>query len=124
MGKGKGSFDHWATRMSVSQVLFEIKGRLHEQVVRDAFRLAGNKLPGECSTIAFVVIVITNLYPGQWEFVKKGDAPFVGITKLEGITLEELKRPRREIAPAELLHASTTNTTTEAGSTSTASQQS
>jgi ribosomal protein L16/L10AE len=47
MGKGKGSFDHWATRMAVSQILFEIRGRLHEQVVRDAFRLAGNKLPGK-----------------------------------------------------------------------------
>jgi ribosomal protein L16/L10AE len=46
MGKGKGSFDHWATRMAVSQILFEIKGRIHEQIVRDAFRLAGNKLPG------------------------------------------------------------------------------
>jgi ribosomal protein L16/L10AE len=47
MGKGKGSFDHWATRMAVSQILFEIRGKLHEQVVRDAFRLAGNKLPGK-----------------------------------------------------------------------------
>lgn len=46
MGKGKGSFDHWATRVAVSQIVFEIRGRLHEQVVRDAFRLAGNKLPG------------------------------------------------------------------------------
>lgn len=27
--------------------MFEIKGRIHEQIVRDAFRLAGNKLPGE-----------------------------------------------------------------------------
>lgn len=49
MGKGKGSFDHWATRVAVNQVLFEIKGNLHDQVVRDAFRLAGNKLPGELS---------------------------------------------------------------------------
>lgn len=47
MGKGKGSFDHWATRMAINQVLFEIKGRIHEQIVRDAFRLAGNKLPGK-----------------------------------------------------------------------------
>lgn len=46
MGKGKGSFDHWAARVAVNQVLFEVKGMLHEQVVRDAFRLAGNKLPG------------------------------------------------------------------------------
>ncbi|KAL8667105.1 MAG: hypothetical protein Q9202_001027 [Teloschistes flavicans] len=46
MGKGKGSFDHWAARVAVSRILFELKGDLHEQVVRDAFRLAGNKLPG------------------------------------------------------------------------------
>jgi len=47
MGKGKGSFDHWATRVAVNQIIFEIRGAIHEAVVRDAFRLAGNKLPGE-----------------------------------------------------------------------------
>jgi ribosomal protein L16/L10AE len=47
MGKGKGSFDHWAARVAVNQVVFEIKGMLHEAVAKDAFRLAGNKLPGE-----------------------------------------------------------------------------
>ena len=47
MGKGKGSFDHWASRVAVSKIIFEIRGDLHEQVVRDALRLAGNKLPGE-----------------------------------------------------------------------------
>jgi ribosomal protein L16/L10AE len=46
MGKGKGAFDHWAARVAVNQILFEIRGMLHEQVIRDAFRLAGNKLPG------------------------------------------------------------------------------
>ena len=46
MGKGKGSFDHWAARVAVSRILFELKGDMHEEVVRDAFRLAGNKLPG------------------------------------------------------------------------------
>ncbi|KAL1869068.1 hypothetical protein VTK73DRAFT_3407 [Phialemonium thermophilum] len=80
MGKGKGSFDHWASRVAVNQIIFEIRGAIHEQVARDAFRLAGNKLPG------------------QYEFVKKGDAPVVGITKLEGVTLEELKRPRKQVA--------------------------
>lgn len=35
--------------------------------------------------------------PGQWEFVKKGEPPVVGITKLDGITLEDLKRPRRKL---------------------------
>jgi ribosomal protein L16 len=50
MGKGKGSFDHWASRVAVSKIIFEIQGDLHEQVVKDAFRLAGNKLPGELWT--------------------------------------------------------------------------
>lgn len=83
MGKGKGSFDYWAARVAVNRVIFEIKGDLHEQIVRDAFRLAGNKLPG------------------QYEFIKKGAAPVVGITKLDGITLEDLKRPWKKLPTAE-----------------------
>lgn len=47
MGKGKGTFDHWACRIAVSKIIFELKGDLHEQVVRDAFRLAASKLPGK-----------------------------------------------------------------------------
>ncbi len=54
MGKGKGSFDYWASRVAVSKIIFELKGDLHEQVVRDAFRLAGNKLPGEFFLFSFV----------------------------------------------------------------------
>ena len=77
MGKGKGSFDHWAARVAVSQVIFEVRGLVHEQVIRDAFRLAGNKLPG------------------QYEFITKKDVPVVGITRLDGVTLEDLKRPRK-----------------------------
>lgn len=83
MGKGKGSFDHWAARVAVNRVLFEIKGELHEQIVRDAFRLAGNKLPG------------------QYAFIKRGEPPVVGITKLNGVTLEDLKRPWKKVATAE-----------------------
>ncbi|KAI9844567.1 MAG: mitochondrial ribosomal large subunit component [Sclerophora amabilis] len=79
MGKGKGSFDYWASRVAVSKVLFELKGEFHEQIAREAFRLAANKMPG------------------QYEFVKKGDPPVMGITKLEGVTVEELKRPRRKL---------------------------
>nr|POE65995.1 54s ribosomal protein l16, mitochondrial [Quercus suber] len=81
MGKGKGSFDYWATRCTVSKIVFELKGEVHEQVVRDAMRLAGNKLPG------------------LWEFVKKGDPPVMGITKVgyRGLTEEFLKRPRKEV---------------------------
>ncbi len=46
MGTGKGSFDFWASRIAVSRIIFELKGELHEQVIRDAFRLAANKMPG------------------------------------------------------------------------------
>lgn len=46
----------------------------------------------------------------------------VGITKLDGVTLEELKRPRRHIAPVELLEASSPATETLVGSTSEASR--
>ncbi|KIW14007.1 ribosomal protein L16 [Exophiala spinifera] len=82
MGKGKGKFDYWAARIPVSRIVFELKGNLHEQVVRDAFRLAGNKLPG------------------LYEFVKKGDPPVVGITKLgKGVTLESLKEAKRPVEP-------------------------
>ncbi|KAK0613600.1 ribosomal protein L10e/L16 [Immersiella caudata] len=85
MGKGKGSFDHWACRVAVNQIVFEIRGQIHEQVIRDAFRLAGIKLPG------------------QWEFVKKGDPPVIGITKMtNGLTLEDLKRPRKKLPEADV----------------------
>lgn len=53
MGKGKGKFDHWAAKIAVSQIVFEISGRMHEQVARDAFRLAGNKLPGTSAAPLF-----------------------------------------------------------------------
>ncbi|RAO66776.1 uncharacterized protein BHQ10_002788 [Talaromyces amestolkiae] len=80
MGKGKGKFDYWAARIPVSRIVFEIKGDIHEKIAREAFRLAAHKLPG------------------MWEFVKKGDPPVVGITKLgNGVTLESLKRARREV---------------------------
>jgi ribosomal protein L16 len=81
MGKGKGSFDRWTARVAVSKIIFEIQGDLHEQVVKDAFRLAGNKLPG------------------LYEFVRKGDGPVMGITKvgLNGITEQDLKRPRKKL---------------------------
>ncbi|KAF2422839.1 mitochondrial large ribosomal subunit protein L16 [Tothia fuscella] len=90
MGKGKGSFDYWASRVAVSRILFELSGDVHEQVVRDAFRLAGNKLPG------------------MYEFVKKGDAPVMGITKLgNGVTAADLLRPRKQPASIEEMPTTT-----------------
>ncbi|KAI1923993.1 39S ribosomal protein L16, mitochondrial [Ophidiomyces ophidiicola] len=80
MGKGKGKFDYWAARVPVNRIIFELKGNLHEKVAREAFRLAAHKLPG------------------LYEFVKKGEPPIVGLTKLtNGITLESLKRARRPV---------------------------
>ena len=55
MGKGKGSFDHWAARVAVNQIVFEIKGLVHEKVIMDALRLAGNKLPGEILPLLRVI---------------------------------------------------------------------
>jgi ribosomal protein L16 len=100
MGKGKGSFDHWATRVAVSRVLFELSGDLHEQVVRDAFRLAGNKLPGESNGYPVIGSIANEKDLGMYEFVKKGDPPVMGITKLgDGVTEEFLKRPRKVLPP-------------------------
>lgn len=47
MGTGKGKFDHWAARVPVSRIIFELSADCHEQVIRDAMRLAANKLPGK-----------------------------------------------------------------------------
>jgi hypothetical protein len=46
MGTGKGSMDFWAARVPVSRVIFELKGEIHEQIVKDAFRVASAKMPG------------------------------------------------------------------------------
>lgn len=35
---------------------------------------------------------------GLWEFVKKGDPPMMGMTKVAGaVTVEDLKRPRKKL---------------------------
>ena len=107
MGKGKGSFDYWAARVAVSQIVFEISGELHEQVVRDAMRLAGNKLPGMITALflAFRLRLgnsTLRMWSGLYEFVKKGDPPMMGLTKMEaGVTLDDMKRPRVKL-PADV----------------------
>ena len=44
MGKGKGSVEFWAARVSPGRVMFEVDG-VSEEIAREAFRLAGAKLP-------------------------------------------------------------------------------
>ncbi|KAI0769744.1 mitochondrial ribosomal protein L16 [Trametes elegans] len=46
MGKGKGSFEFWATRVAPGRVIFELGGvPIREELAREALRLACDKLP-------------------------------------------------------------------------------
>ncbi|KAH9983454.1 ribosomal protein L10e/L16 [Russula vinacea] len=52
MGKGKGAFEYWATRVPTGRVIFEIGGApVREELARDALRQAGDKLP---TTVEFI----------------------------------------------------------------------
>jgi large subunit ribosomal protein L16 len=44
MGKGKGNIDHWVAKIQPGTVLYEMEG-VSEELAREAFRLAANKLP-------------------------------------------------------------------------------
>jgi large subunit ribosomal protein L16 len=44
MGKGKGNFEGWVARIKPGKVIYEIEG-VDEELAREAFRLAGHKLP-------------------------------------------------------------------------------
>lgn len=44
MGSGKGSVEYWVCRIKPGMVLYEMEG-VDESVAREAFRLAGAKLP-------------------------------------------------------------------------------
>ena len=44
MGKGKGNVDHWVAKIQPGAVLYEMEG-VSEELAREAFRLAANKLP-------------------------------------------------------------------------------
>jgi large subunit ribosomal protein L16 len=44
MGKGKGNFEAWVAAIKPGKVIYEIEG-VEEGLAREAFRLAGHKLP-------------------------------------------------------------------------------
>ena len=44
MGKGKGNVDYWCSKVQPGTMLYEMEG-VSEEVAREAFRLAANKLP-------------------------------------------------------------------------------
>ena len=43
-GKGKGNVEYWVAKIQPGRVLYEMEG-VSEEVAREAFRLAGAKLP-------------------------------------------------------------------------------
>ncbi|KAF9059773.1 ribosomal protein L10e/L16 [Rhodocollybia butyracea] len=52
MGKGKGTFEFWATRQPIGRVIFEIGGSpIREELARDILRQAASKLP---TTMEFI----------------------------------------------------------------------
>jgi large subunit ribosomal protein L16 len=44
MGKGKGAPEYWVAVIKPGRILFEVEG-VNEEMAREAFRLAGKKLP-------------------------------------------------------------------------------
>jgi len=44
MGKGKGNFEAWVAVIKPGRVLYELEG-VNREIAKEAFRLAGNKLP-------------------------------------------------------------------------------
>jgi large subunit ribosomal protein L16 len=44
MGKGKGNFEGWVAVIKPGKVLYELEG-VNKDIAKEAFRLAGNKLP-------------------------------------------------------------------------------
>ena len=75
MGKGKGEFEYWATRVCTGKIVWEIGGA-SEEIAREAFRQAGNKLPG------------------VYEFVRKGDPAVVGRQKIDLAATEVVLDPQ------------------------------
>ncbi len=50
MGKGKGTVEHWAAVVKRGRILFELEG-VPEEMARQAFKLASDKLPLACKFI-------------------------------------------------------------------------
>jgi large subunit ribosomal protein L16 len=51
MGGGKGAPEEWAAQVKPGRVMYEISG-VTEEIAREAFRLAGHKLPMQCKFLA------------------------------------------------------------------------
>ncbi len=51
MGKGKGNPEYWVAQVKPGKVLYEMEG-VSEEIAREAFRLAGAKLPVKTNFVA------------------------------------------------------------------------
>lgn len=51
MGGGKGAVEEWAAQVLPGRVMYELQG-VDEKTAREAFRLAGHKLPIACKFLA------------------------------------------------------------------------
>ncbi|KAF9525388.1 mitochondrial 54S ribosomal protein YmL47 [Crepidotus variabilis] len=76
MGKGKGTFEYWATRVPTGRVIFEIGGvPIREELARDILRQASAKLPT------------------KMEFINKNTPPRLGNLLLHPPTSDVLEPP-------------------------------
>jgi large subunit ribosomal protein L16 len=50
MGSGKGSPEYWVAVVKPGRIMFELAG-IDEEMAREAFRLAGHKLPVKCKFV-------------------------------------------------------------------------
>lgn len=55
MGKGKGNVEYWVSKIKPGTVLYEVEG-VDEELAREAFRLAANKLPIKTTFVARTVM--------------------------------------------------------------------
>lgn len=52
MGKGKGGFSYWASKVKKGQIIFEVSGITREQALL-ALRIGGSKLPMKTKVIKY-----------------------------------------------------------------------
>lgn len=50
-GKGKGSPEYWVCRVKPGRIMYEMSG-VKEEIAREAFRLAANKLPVKTTMVS------------------------------------------------------------------------
>jgi hypothetical protein len=67
MGKGKGQFDHWCTKVAAGQMLFELAGaEIRPDVAKEALQTAGRVISGPVRFVNKVNLsepAIVGLYP-------------------------------------------------------------